>query len=121
MNSKLFSFLGGFCNDPDSVQWFIGNLNGAVSSSNNTTVLKEVWKIEKCNDQIIPVQLESRRANSTQPFDQVQLKDICILLTTDTVFLWHSFSTPDENINQGYFKNMLKNAKSIAARLSQGL
>ena len=77
-----------------------------------------MWKVEKCNEQIIPVQLESRRPRSSQPFDQVQLKDICLLETSTRVYIWHSFQ--DTNINRAYFQNMIQSAQTIARKLSQG-
>ena len=69
-------YLGGLC---DSAEEFALPLKGDFSPFQDSC-LKQMWKIEKCNEQIIPVQLSSRRPNSFQARKNSLLKWIALLI-----------------------------------------
>ena len=73
--SKLL-YLGGLC---DSAEEFALPLKGDFWPFEDCC-LKQMWKIEKCTDQIIPVQLASRRPNSFQARMNSLLKWIALLI-----------------------------------------
>ena len=112
-------FVGGSYGERRHRRWFSSVVTGTIEETGKESIEK-IWRIEKCLDQLIPVQLPSRRLDKIDPFDQVNLQNICIIRTSRNVKIWYE-NKETEGSNQTDYQNVIKGAKTIAGKMFKGI
>ena len=69
---------------------------------------------------MISLPLDSRRKNEFRQFDQVQLNEVCILLTDNTVYVWHDKIVGKEGSSKEFSEKLIQNAKMMAEKMTKG-
>ena len=65
--------------------------------------IKKLFKIEKLIDQLVPIQLKTVRSTGRFLFNQAQLSGVNIVITDNSIYLWHEVKDTEGKIFNFFF------------------